>query len=290
MDTLKPEQNSGKGEPPLCACGCGQHPKWNPRLKKWGAYIFGHRRMKAEEKKSTKPCDCKFCGKGFRAPANNPGIFCSIKCKGEWQRTQKPVDKDWLYEKYVVEGLDCTAIAKIVGRNSKRVWEWIRDYGIPTRPRGSYDNNHWKPGHASTFKGRKHTAETRAKLRAIALADGRVPYDPKIGPPLKGKRGAEVPTWKGGVTPERQALYSSPEWKASVRIVWQRDNAACQRCGLRNCKGQRFKFDIHHIVSFACRELRTEPSNLVLLCEKCHYWVHSTENTGRDFIRDIPSV
>jgi hypothetical protein len=239
-----------------------------------------------------KQCVCKFCGSEFITPITNPGIYCSRKCKGDWQRTQKPVDRDWLYEKYIVEGLDCTAISKIVGRNSKRVWEWLRDYGIPTRPRGSYYASQphfsfWLHGGPSPMLGRKMSPEYCAKMSAIAKADGRVPFDPKIGPPLKGKRGAGVHTWKGGVTPERASLYSSAEWKEAVRGVWKRDNATCQRCGIRKNDHRDEPFDIHHIVSFACRELRAELSNLVLLCEKCHYWVHSTENTEREFIRDM---
>jgi len=210
--------------------------------------------------------------------------FCCTACKAAWQRTQKPVTREWLYQKYVVEKLDCTQIAKIVKRNSKRVWEWLVNEGIPTRRRGECSKTLFKTGETSRFKGRKHTTENRAKLRAIALADGRVPYDPAVGPFLTGKRGSQVPTWKGGITPERQAFYSSKEWKAVVPQVYKRDNGKCQRCGKRNARGQRFAFDIHHIVGFQNRELRAVLSNLVLLCETCHYWVHSNENIGREYV------
>ena len=40
----------------------------------------------------------------------------------------------------------------------------------------------------------------------------------------------------------------------------------------------------HHVASFAVVELRMEVSNLVLLCEPCHYWVHGADNTLREFI------
>lgn len=231
---------------------------------------------------------CRFCGVSFKPRACTPGVFCSNPCKWSWQSAQKPVTAEWLYQKYIVERLDCTAISKLVGRNSKRVWEWLRNAGIPTRKRGEVDNGHQhRKGQPSTFLGKKHSAETRAKLRAIALADGRVPFDPAVGPPLRGKRGAEVPTWRGGITPDRQAFYSTHEWKAAVKEVWKRDNATCQKCGKRSCKGQRFAFDIHHIVSFECKELRAVLSNLVLLCEGCHYWVHSSNNVNKEFIRDI---
>jgi len=183
-------------------------------------------------------------------------------------------------------------IAVIVCRDAKRVWQWLRDYGIPTRSRGT-DPASKKAGFQKGHKlgvGRKVSEETRIKMSAIAKAQGRVPFDPKIGPPFRGKRGAEIPSWRGGVTPERQKFYASIEWKAAVKAVWKRDNATCRKCGLKNKPGQRFAFDIHHIVSFECRELRAEVDNLVLLCEKCHYWVHSNENVDSLFIKETASV
>jgi hypothetical protein len=37
-----PLASSPIGIAPLCACGCGGNPKWNPRHKRWGRFIFGH--------------------------------------------------------------------------------------------------------------------------------------------------------------------------------------------------------------------------------------------------------
>lgn len=231
---------------------------------------------------------CKQCGVVFSPHGKNPGIYCTRSCKSAWQRTQKPVDRDWLYQKYIVEGVDANAIGRLVNRNGKRVWEWLRDLGIATRPRGGNSATWKKPGEPSSFKGRKHKPETIARLREIAIADGRVPYDPAVGSYMKGRRGADVPNWKGGITKDRQAFYSTPEWKAASKAVWTRDNAMCQRCGLKSVKGKRFAFDIHHIVSFEYRPLRAEPSNLVLLCERCHYWVHGKDNEGKLFIQETP--
>jgi len=55
-------------------------------------------------------------------------------CKAEAQRQSKPVTKEWLQQKYVAENLSTYAIAKIVNRNPKRVYEWLVDFCIPTRP------------------------------------------------------------------------------------------------------------------------------------------------------------
>lgn len=232
---------------------------------------------------------CAMCGSAIvRRPTKSGRSYCNHTCKADWQRTQKPVDKEWLVQKYIVEGLDTTQIGNMVSRDPKSVWNWLVGYGIPTRERGYASSKTWmKTGDVSLFKGHSHSEENKAKFREIAIADGRRPFDPKIGPPYKGKRGAEIPSWKGGVTPERQAFYSSVEWKEAVKAVWKRDSATCQKCGRYKGDDRSVSFDIHHIVSFACVELRSEVSNLVLLCETCHYWVHSSENVGQLFIKEI---
>ncbi len=238
---------------------------------------------------STRQAICVQCGNHFKPKRGNAGKFCSRQCNGKWQGDQKrPVTKEWLIQKYVVERIDCTAIALIVGRDSKSVWSWLKYFGIETRKRGFASESTWrKKGEPSAFKGKRHSESTKQKIREIAIAQGRVPYDPKIGSYMKGRRGALTTNWKGGVTPERQAFYSSPEWKSAVKSVWKRDLATCQRCLKKNSGKQRYAFDIHHIVSFSARELRAELSNLVLLCERCHYWVHSSENINREFIGDF---
>lgn len=210
--------------------------------------------------------------------------YCSLACKAEKQREQKPVDREWLYQKYVVEKLDCTAISKIVNRNSKRVWEWLRDYGIETRKRGH--SSLMQFGKGQKQKPRPQGPETRERIRQARLKDGGVPYLKNGVHHLKGKKGADTPNWKGGITPERAKVYGSTEWKKAVKAVWVRDNATCQRCGKHHNQTEyRGTFDIHHIKGFECVELRCEPSNLVLLCEDCHYWVHSKANEKGEFLR-----
>lgn len=233
--------------------------------------------------------DCVVCGKHVRKrwAKNDTRVpkYCSLDCKATMQRTQKPVDREWLYQKYIVEGLDCTAIAKIVNRNSKRVWEWLRDYGIETRKRGAKSS----PG---TWSKERHpengplSEETKDKIRQACIRDGRVPYMKNGVHVWKGKYGSSHPTWRGGFTPERANVYGSIEWKEAVKVVWKRDEATCQRCGKHHNETiNRGTFDIHHIARFEITELRCEPSNLVLLCETCHYWVHSRENVNKEFLR-----
>lgn len=229
---------------------------------------------------------CAECGNYKTKQLNRhlPAKYCSKNCKSSAQRRAKPVTREWLVEHYIDKRMDCTQIAKIVKRDSKRVWEWLQDFGIPTRPRGV----DWKKNlSAGREPGFKHTEEFKKRLSEIAKAQGRVPFDPKVGPRNRGKKGPETNNWKGGATPERQAFYHSAEWVSAAKQVRKRDNMQCQHCGL-TWSGSGMQFDIHHIVPFPYKPLRAAVDNLVLLCEKCHYWIHSNENTEKKFIKEIP--
>jgi hypothetical protein len=187
----------------------------------------------------------------------------------------KPYDGDWLRARYVDDGLDCVQIGALLGRDPKTVWSWLKFYGIPTRPRGG--NHVYLPKDGSTFRGKRHTPETKERIRQVRLRDGRVPYLKDGVHWTKAPGFVHGSTWKGGISPERQAFYASDEWRVAVPAVYARDKRTCQRCG--KVKGPKDPFDIHHVVSFECRELRSTISNLVL------YWVHSRANTQKEFIR-----
>lgn len=195
--------------------------------------------------------------------------------------------KEWLQREYVDKKRTANDIAKHEGRDAKTIWSWLKKFGIPTRSRGGESSSgSFTKGHKLGV-GRKHTDETKEKIRKASIEDGRVPWGKGNEPYWKGKTGEQHPSYKGGLTPERQAVYSSKEWVTAVKSVWHRDNATCQCCGKHhNTTESRGTFHIHHLVSFQVAELRTEPSNLILLCKDCHQFVHSKENTAKKFIKE----
>lgn len=240
--------------------------------------------------------DCSICGKELKRWLINPvtknpikNFFCDNTCKGIWQNQQREnlgFTKEWLINEYINNKKSANKIAKEIGRDPKRVWEWIRDYGIETRPRGHDTSHLLKDG--SSFRGKKHTEEYKKNLSKISKEDGRVPWGKNNKHPLKGIKSELHPNYKGGLTPERQAFYSSIEWVRSVKEVWKRDKAICQKCGKHHNEDKiRGTFHIHHIISFQIREFRADISNLVLLCKECHRWVHSNQNINKDFIKEI---
>jgi len=174
--------------------------------------------------------------------------------KGEHWRSHKPIwDKEWLYQEYVIKQRSASDIAEEVGVQHAAVYHWMRKHNIPRRSIHEVRQiKHW--GMSGERNG------------------------------MFGKRGKDNPHWQGGITPDRQEFYTSQEWKDACYFVWKRDGATCQRCNLL----QEFtvsKFHIHHIVSFRNKKLRAEVTNLVLLCETCHHFVHSKLNTEKEFIK-----
>lgn len=234
---------------------------------------------------------CAECGVGLARRLFRPKdgkrirhFFCDLVCKGAWQVKQHPVSDEWLRQKYEVEGLSAVDIAKLVDRDPKSVWTWLKWAKIETRGRGQDERQHFKRGAISPFTGRAHSHESRLKISASNMGKPKIPKGPKHH--WAGKTGVSHPSWKGGLTPERNAFYSSLEWKSACKAVWHRADAKCERCALdsRSVPAKSRRFHIHHVVSFQVRESRADPDNLILLCAPCHRFVHSKENINNDMI------
>lgn len=176
-----------------------------------------------------------------------------------WREPQKFREEDWLRQEYAVLGRSAGDIAKQFSVTDSAVIFWLRKHGIP----------------------RRSTAEARSLKHWGAVGSDN---------PMWNKRGELNPRWLGGVTPERQDFYTSMEWKSACSTVWSRDKETCQRCDLKKSDSPDMPFHIHHIVSFADKELRADPANLVLLCEACHHFVHSRGNLNGEYLPEKPDT
>lgn len=195
------------------------------------------------------------------------------------------MDKQYLIDEYITKKRTCNDIAKDVNKDPKTIWSWLKKYNIPTRKRGGESSSgSFKKG-SNLWVGKKHTDETKQKIREARLKDGHVPYLKNGEHWLKTVSTNKHPNYKNGLSPERQSFYSSLEWIELVKKIWSRDNAICQNCGKHhNTESNRGNFHIHHIVSFQVKEKRLDLDNLVLLCKECHRWVHSKNNINNKFI------
>jgi hypothetical protein len=95
------------------------------------------------------------------------------------------------------------------------------------------------------WKGKKHSKESRAKMRLSHLGkyirspEGRESFTRKMS-------GANSTSWKGGVWSLNKAirgLFKYRQWRSDV---FERDNWTCQHCGKRGGKIQP-----HHIKQFS---------------------------------------
>ena len=170
--------------------------------------------------------------------------------KGQHWRPKKPYwDKDWLVSEYATKERSANDIASEFGITEAAILFWLRKHNILRREMSNIrSKKHW--GLAGEQNG------------------------------MYGRTGENSSNWKGGITPERQEFYISDEWKKACSEVYKRDNAQCQRCGNKD------NLHVHHIVTFANKELRADIDNLVLLCAKCHRFVHSKKNNNREYIRE----
>ena len=237
---------------------------------------------------------CKYCKSEVVRNGYKPAIFCNRICKGEWQKTQKPVDKIWLEQKYLIEKLSTYEISTIVKRNPKQVWMWLKGYNIPTRTVvEELEKNAYRKkvsaGEAPAPMLGKHHSDVTKYLLSIQR-QGIVPtHICGKNSYLYGKSGNLNPQWKGGITPEREKFYKTYEWKRVYKIVLKRDNFRCVNCNAPSTsvligKKKISNLCVHHITSFQNKDLRCNINNLILLCRKCHYWTHSCKNTTKKYL------
>lgn len=170
-----------------------------------------------------------------------------------WRVPQAFRGKRWLVKNYTKLERSAGDIAGEFGTSDAAILFWLRKHGIQRR-----------------------TVSQARKIKKWGQFG--------VDNPMWNRRGELNPGWLGGVTPERQAFYAGREWAKCCSAVWKRDKATCRRCSLRKSDTPDMPFHIHHIVSFAVRALRADTSNLVLLCETCHRFVHSKRNLHREFL------
>lgn len=107
--------------------------------------------------------------------------------------------------------------------------------------------------------------------------------------PPKAARTKKV-SRKKPITPRSQI-------KAALRLMWmlsreraaalQRENNTCECCGAKAsvAKGREVKVEVHHnsgqipwnpLIDYIMRHLIVDPSQLTVMCKKCHVEAHAT--------------
>ena len=80
------------------------------------------------------------------------------------------------------------------------------------------------------------------------------------------RKGSEINTWKGGITPINEKIRKSVEYKLWRQAIFEKDNFTCIWCGKRGGD-----LEVDHIKPFALfPELRFAIDNGRTLCKECH--------------------
>jgi len=124
-----------------------------------------------------------------------------------------------------------------------------------------------------TARGWKHTEETRARIaeanRRRDLTGERNPFYGKThteeSRSKMGARGEQHPHWKGGVG---YFPYGPEFTRKFKRMIRERDNQTCQRCGITRAEYGK-TLEVHHIDH---DKANNDPLNLATVCASCNVW------------------
>lgn len=116
----------------------------------------------------------------------------------------------------------------------------------------------WMAGESNPFYGKKHTEETRAKMR-----------------------GAHNGNWRDGASRKNDLIRKSIEYKDWRTAIFLRDNRTCVLCG----STQNIEAD--HILPFSTYpELRFDINNGRTLCQPCHKKTDTYGNSKKTRVID----
>lgn len=87
--------------------------------------------------------------------------------------------------------------------------------------------------------------------------------------------GESHPNWKGGISPERNRIEKTREYREFRDAVFERDGHKCRKCGTTE------NLCVHHVLDYMAHpELRCDADNGITLCRSCHTEFHGIYGKG----------
>lgn len=210
------------------------------------------------------------------------------------------IDKDKLYQLYVIDKMTMPQVAKVFGiscstiglRLIKYSWrrnksEALRGHKIDNLTRDKISKSllghiPWNKGLTKKDSRVKKYIDSRTKNGNYKISKHLEKYQFQKGliPWNKDKKFMaldENPNWRGGKSFEPYGLSFNRELKEEVR---KRDNYRCQECfrhqdELYDKMGRKYKLNVHHI---DYDKNNNNMNNLISLCKSCH----TQTNFGRE--------
>lgn len=152
----------------------------------------------------------------------------------------------------------CPVCGIEIGRSSKA----CRKHSDKSALKGKKSPSYWL--------GKKHTQEYKDKMRESLLKrkfKHSEEFKKRISEMNKGEKSH---LWRGGVTKPDRLERSKAEYKTWRKLVFERDNYTCVKCGQRGGV-----LNAHHKKQYAHHaDVRLDINNGETLCEKCHRKVY----------------
>lgn len=179
------------------------------------------------------------------SPANQPYLPFDSLSLGE-ERGKLYQNKDWLYQKYVIEKLSTTEITIIVNSHRSVIFRWLKKFGIKTRTpsealKGRVLSEEWKRkisetkikngeskgeknpmygihlyGKKNHFWGKKHSEESKRKMSISSTGKIHSEKTKEVwSQQRKGKKKSEK--WKNDLI-IRQTFYTIKQEKRTIEL------------------------------------------------------------------------
>lgn len=154
-------------------------------------------------------------------------------------------DREFLYQKYVVEKKSLPEIAKEMNCSDDCVVNWLKKHNIQRRTKSEALTGKPKPAYMIPI--------FRERAR-------------------KQFAGAKNPNWKGGVTSKHHSFRTSSDYSIFQKAIWERDNYTCALCSSWK------KPQVHHIYPlWHSWDRRLDLTNGITLCKNCHEDIRGKE-------------
>lgn len=163
------------------------------------------------------------------------------------QFVKRNIDRDWLYQKYVVERLSWDDFKEKYNISSCLLKSRLGEFGI------SREKEAWNKNKRGVLKA---NATSFQKGHKVGVRFGRD----------KTSAGDKHWNWKGGITSSVMKIRNSKKMKEWRESVFERDNYTCQACGQIGGK-----LHADHVMPFSLfPELIFDTLNGRTLCVDCH--------------------
>lgn len=193
-------------------------------------------------------------------------------------------DRDWLYEKYVEQGLTNVEIADICDVSDATICRWKDKLDIPSRDKTlervrdkisqSVSEHLEENGHP--LEGESHSEQSKRKMSEAKSGKNHQFYGQSRPEHSERMSGSTNPSYKDGRTNEMD-FRKQTKWKNFSFEIKENANWTCENCGAH---GSEAEIQTHH--AHPVSEGGDKFDNVfIVLCKDCHgnkssFWHNST--------------